>query len=171
MSTESSSPEHWDQVKPLLDIKWCFSIFAVVHNTWETTGSCFSVAFELSLPHLFAISMVKLPLFMPNSTLSVLTLHLTLIYALTCFNTLLYCLKHTHRQMKHTQTQSLACLLAIAVEMFKSTLLTNVYQIYSWNQAALWEVQRWSQCCRRTLTGKSITPKWCKYESSPEGLI
>lgn len=32
------------------------------------------------------------------------------------------------------------------------------------------ETESLSRRCRRTLSGKSITPKWCKYEWSPEGL-
>lgn len=33
------------------------------------------------------------------------------------------------------------------------------------------ETESLSRRCRRTLSGKSITPKWCKYEWSPEGLV
>lgn len=33
------------------------------------------------------------------------------------------------------------------------------------------ETENLSRRCRRTLSGKSITPKWCKYEWSPEGLV
>lgn len=32
--------------------KMMFSIFAVVHNTWETTGSCFCFVLTLSLSHI-----------------------------------------------------------------------------------------------------------------------
>lgn len=33
------------------------------------------------------------------------------------------------------------------------------------------ETESLSRRCRRTLSGKSITPKWCKYEWGPEGLV